>query len=190
MEAAMETLGQPPLVMLREGDESLDAVLSDAGYEVIDPVVLYAAPVGLLTGPLPPVSAFAHWPRLAITEELWATGGIGPSRLGVMDRVTGPKTAILARSDDSPAGAAFVAIHEGIAMVHALEVDPGMRRKGAARNMMRATANWAQDLGASHLSLVVTERNQAARPLYASLGLQVVGHYHYRIREPAKGRSS
>ncbi len=189
MEASNATLGQVPLVMVRQGENGLDSLLADAGYVVKDPVVLYAAPVEALTGELGPASAFAHWPRLAITADLWAEGGIGPERLAVMDRVAGPKAAILARSDDQPAGAAFVAIHDGIAMIHAVEVIPRLRRRGAARNMMRAAANWAQDMGATHVALAVTERNAAARPLYASLGMQVVGHYHYRIKEPAKGLS-
>lgn len=187
MEAAQAKLGQDPLVMLRAGEDDLDAMLAAAGYEIIDPVVLYAAPIDAVTGPHPPVTAFPHWPPLAMTLDLWVEGGIGPERVAVMERAKGPKTAILARTEDTPAGAAFVAIHQDIAMIHALEVAPKLRRKGAARNMMRCAANWAQDMGARYFSLVVTEANSAARPLYASLNLKVVGNYHYRIKKPVKG---
>jgi ribosomal protein S18 acetylase RimI-like enzyme len=45
---------------------------------------------------------------------------------------------------------------------------------------LRAAVHWAQDNGATVFSLVVTEANSGARKLYASLGLNVVGQYHYR----------
>lgn len=182
MEAAMAGLSQPPLVMIRAGETGLDGLLAGCGYRVVDPVVGYAAPVRDLAVPPPPVSAFVHWPRLAIAEDIWAEGGIGAGRLAVMDRVAGPKAAILARTEDTPSGAAFVAIHEGTAMLHAIEVRPRFRRKGAARNMIRAAACWAAAEGAGRIALVVTEANTPARALYASLGLAPVGSYHYRMK--------
>jgi ribosomal protein S18 acetylase RimI-like enzyme len=45
-----------------------------------------------------------------------------------------------------------------------------------------AAANWAAEAGATRLSLVVTRQNAAARALYARLGLEVVGEYHYRMK--------
>jgi GNAT superfamily N-acetyltransferase len=77
---------------------------------------------------------------------------------------------------------AFVAIHGQTAMLHALEVAPDRRRLGVASNILRASARWAQDNGAGTLSLVVTTANAGARALYASLGLQAMGQYHYRQR--------
>ena len=131
---------------------------------------------------MPPVSAFALWPPLAIQRDLWAEGGIGPARVDVMDRVKGPKTSILARHADQPAGSAFVAIHENIAMIHAIEVTPAMRRQGVGANILRCAAHWAQDQGADTLALLVTRANTPANALYASQKFEVVGHYHYRIK--------
>jgi ribosomal protein S18 acetylase RimI-like enzyme len=99
-----------------------------------------------------------------------------------MARVSGPKTAILGRINDRAAGTAFVALHEQTAMLHALHVLPGQRRQGIAAHMMRAAALWAQDQGAQRFSVVVTSANTAALALYASLGMTIVGHYHYRMR--------
>jgi ribosomal protein S18 acetylase RimI-like enzyme len=65
-------------------------------------------------------------------------------------------------------------------MLHALEVAPDLRRQGTARNILRSAATWAQDNGADTLSLVVTAANSGARTLYASLGFQAMGQYHYR----------
>jgi ribosomal protein S18 acetylase RimI-like enzyme len=181
MEAAQAALGQTPLVMIRAGEAALDALLAAKGYRVVDPVVVYVAPVAALTGELPPLAAFTIWPPLAIQREIWAEGHIGPGRLAVMDRVAGPKTSLFARVSDKPAGAGFVAIHGDTAMAHAVEVAPALRRQGAGLHMLRAAANWAQAEGATTISLVVTEANAGARALYASLGMVVVEHYHYRM---------
>ncbi len=180
-EMTMQSLGQPRLFLIRQGDDQLDDTLAGLGYDLVDPVVAYAAPVhGLTTEPLPPMTTFAHWPPLAVAGTLWADGGIGPERLAVMHRVVGRKTAILSRLNDRAAGVAFVAIADGHAMLHALEVAPAQRRQGSAHHILRAAAAWAQDHGAYHLSLVVTAANAPARAVYASLGMQAVGQYHYR----------
>lgn len=180
--ATLESAMADPLALIREGDTALDAALDARGWRVIDPVVAYAAPVADLTAELPFLTAFPHWPPLEIARSLWAEGGIGPARIAVMDRVTGPKAAILGRSGDRPAGVAFVACHGSEAMLHALEVQESQRRQGLGRHLLHAAANWATEQGATRLSLVVTRQNAAARALYTRLGLQVVGQYHYRMK--------
>jgi GNAT superfamily N-acetyltransferase len=179
---AAESAMAEPLLLIRETDTTLDAALDRRGWRVIDPVVAYAAPVAALTAELPHLTAFAHWPPLEIARSIWAEGGIGPARIAVMDRVTGPKAALLGRIDDRSAGVAFVACHGAEAMVHALEVRDSHRRQGLGRNLLHAAANWAADQGATRLSLVVTRQNAAARALYARLGMAVVGQYHYRMK--------
>jgi GNAT superfamily N-acetyltransferase len=179
-EAAMAALDQPALFLIREGDAALDAALQARGYRVVDPVVSYAAPLTAFTQAPERMTTFPHWPPMAIALDLWAEGGIGPARVAVMERAKGPKAAILGRAQDRAAGAAFVAIHDKTAMLHALEVTPSQRRQGSAHNILRAAAAWAQENGAETLSLVVTERNENARRLYASLNMQLVGKYHYR----------
>jgi GNAT superfamily N-acetyltransferase len=119
---------------------------------------------------------------MAITREVWADAGIGAARLAVMDRVQGHKTAILGRAPggDRVCGAGFVAVHGGMAVLHALEVTPAFRRQGSAQNMIRAAAHWAQELGADSFALAVTTANAPARRLYEGLGMPVIGGYHYR----------
>jgi GNAT superfamily N-acetyltransferase len=181
LEAAEAAMAEP-LLLIREGDRSLDAALERRGWRVVDPVVAYAAPVAALTADLPPLAAFPHWPPLEIARSVWAEGGIGPDRIAVMDRVAGPKAALLGRIDDRSAGVAFIACHKEQAMVHALEVRESHRRQGLGRNLVHAAANWAAEQGATRLSLVVTRQNVAARALYARLGMSVVGQYHYRMK--------
>lgn len=178
---AMRALGQTPLFMLRAADAALDADLAARGFDVVDPVNLYAAPVETLAAEVPRVTVFDIWEPLAICAELWSLGGIGPARLAVMYRATGPKTALLGRLGQLPAGTGFVACDGEIAMIHALEVRPEARRRGLARHMMHHAADWAARQGATHLALAVTQANTGANALYSSLGMSVVGQYHYRI---------
>ncbi len=180
-EALHAALGQVPLFMLRHGEGALDAALDARGYRLKDPVNAYDCAIATLTAaPEDPMGAFAAWPPLAIMRDLWAEGGIGAGRVAVMERAAGPKTAILGRVSDRASGAAFVAIAGKTAMLHALHVRPGLRRQGSAVKIMRTAANWAQDHGAKRFSVLVTEANAAANTLYASLGMEIVGHYHYR----------
>lgn len=180
-EGAMLAAGLRPLFQLDPSQPALDAALVARGYALVDPVVIYAADLSDLPQDLPPgMTSFPHWPPLGIAADLWAEGGIGPERLAVMHRATGPKTAILGRSRDRAAGVVFVALHGPVAMLHALEVTAPARRRGTGRSLLAAAAHWARGVGAGSLSLAVTTANAPARALYASFGLRAVGHYHYR----------
>ncbi|WP_323769632.1 GNAT family N-acetyltransferase [Antarctobacter sp.] len=181
-EKSMTLLGQNPLFMIRPGEEALDTALKTRGYTLIDPVQLWVAPIDVLTDlRLPRVTAFAIWEPLAIMREIWETGGIGAARQRIMDRAAPPKTGILGRVSDKPAGAAFCAIHGETAMVHALEIASEHRQKGLGGWMMRCAALWAADQGATRIAVAATEANAGANALYATLKMEVAGHYHYRI---------
>lgn len=180
-EEAMRALGQIPLFMLRGEDAALDTALDRRGYSIVDPVTVLAAPIARLTDvPIPPVTTFVIWEPLAIMREIWEQGGIGPARIDVMSRAE-TKTGILARCDNRPAGVGFVAVSDGIAMVHAVEVLPDHRRKGAAGWIMRQAAFWAKDQGALWMAVLCTDANTPALALYSALGFEPVGQYHYRM---------
>ncbi|MBW4709446.1 GNAT family N-acetyltransferase [Roseobacter sp. YSTF-M11] len=179
-EDAMTNAGQTPLFMIRPEDTDLDRVLAARDYEVVDPVNIYSIALEHLTDkPMPRVTAFCIWEPLAIMEEIWAQGGIGPERIAVMARAD-IKTGILARWNEKPAGVAFAAVHGGICMVHALEVLPEQRRQGVAQWVMRAAAFWGREQGATDIAVLCTKANTAANELYSSLGFEVVADYHYR----------
>ncbi len=180
-EVAMREAGQTPLFMIRQDDAALDTMLAGRGYDIKDPVNMYAAPVAAIaTQRPPPVTTFEVWPQLAVQAEIWAEGGINAGRLAVMDRARHPKTTVLGRLNDRPAGTVFAGIAGDCAMIHALEVKPCFRRRGLAQHMTQAVAFWAQVKGAAYLTLVTTVDNAAANALYSSLGMTVVGQYHYR----------
>ena len=171
------------LYVVWSGEDALDARLADLGYTQVDPTLLLSCDIAALVNPAPPpVSGFTVWPPLQVQREIWADGGIGPERLAVMDRVTARKTAILGRAQDKPAGTAFVAIHDGTAIVHAVEVRDSLRRTGTATHMMRHAARWAQANGATQLAVLVTEANASAIAFYNRLGLTGARCYHYRLK--------
>ena len=182
-EAAMVALGQSRLFMIRDGEEGLEALLDGLGYVIKDPVTLYAAGVSDIGKPTgTQAKTYDIWPPLAVQLEIWAEGGIGRERIAVMERAPQPKTSIFGRIDDHPAATGYVGIHDGVAMLHALETSPSHRRKGLARHMVYGMAKWAETQGAEFISLVTTRENLPANALYASMGFEPVGHYHYRFK--------
>ncbi len=182
-ENAMTALGQQHLFMIRQGDDDLDRMLANMGYQIKDPVAIYAGSAAeIAKQPLPHKTAFPAWPPLAAQRDIWAKGGIGDARLKVMDRVKCDKITILGRTGEHPAGSVFLGATSGCAMIHALEVEERFRGQGLGRYLTVAGAKWAQSIGCEYLTLLVTEANVVANALYASLGMEVVGHYHYRIK--------
>ncbi len=179
-EAAMRAIGQRPLFMIRREDVALDGWLDVRRYEVVDPVAIYSADATALARAVKPTTIFPAWPPLAIQTEIWAAGGVGEPRLAVMARAAVKKTALLGRQSDRSVATSFVACDDDIAMLHALEVIPEARRRGAGATMMAAAANWATAQGATALAVMVTRDNAPANALYRSLGMAEVGQYHYR----------
>ncbi|MDU9003068.1 GNAT family N-acetyltransferase [Sedimentitalea todarodis] len=180
-ETAMLDMGQSRIFMIRKGETVLDQHLAQRGYALKDPVTIYVCPPAqMMDEPIPRVTVFSLWEPLAIMREIWAAGGIGASRLAIMDRARGPKTSFLCRHKDKPAGAAYAAFHDGVVMVHAIEILAHQRRCGMGRWVMRAAAFWADEQGAETLSVMCTVENTAANALYTSLGMRPVGQYHYR----------
>ena len=182
--AAFKRRGEAPLFRVGDGEHELDGRLAAAGLTLLDPVTVYLSPVGdLARFTAPPLSSVPSETPLAIQREIWAAGGIGAARLAVMARVAGRRTYLLGRTADSAAGTAFVALHDGIAMIHAIEVRPEARRRGTGRALILGAAAWAAERGGTHLALYVTDANNAANRLYAALGMAAVDRYHYRIGE-------
>lgn len=188
LEAAAEQArawNQPPLIRALDHDTRLTGTLTDLGWRRRTPsVILAIAPERLVDIPIPPVTAFAIWPPLAIQRDIWSAGNIGPGRQAVMQRAAGPRCALLGRIEDRAAGAGFVAVHEGVAMLHALEILPAKRRKGLAGWMVREAAHWAMGQSADRLALAVTRGNSGALALYRKLGFEEIAGYGYW--EPAE----
>ena len=185
-EQAQLGMGQAPLFMIQdtENSEPLDRELAARGYSVVDPTLIYACDIDLVAPrTLPTAMCYAIWDPVHVMHEIWHAGGVGPARIDLMHRVAGAKTGILARSGDTACGTAFVGVHEGIAMVHAVEVLEQHRRQGVAKLVMAQAAHWGRANGAKTLALAVTRANLGANALYADLGMTQVGAYHYRKKD-------
>lgn len=185
-EAAMAAMGQTPLFMIRPEDTALDTHLQALGYDILSPVrLMKAGTATFATGTDLGTTVIPCSPILALQKDIWRAGGIGPARIAVMDRVAGPKTALLARMGQDPVGTAFVAIHEDIAMLHALEISEPQRRQGHGARITAAAGAWAHTHRAKHLVLLVTRDNVPAIGLYETMGFQDVSAYHYRVKRIA-----
>lgn len=181
-EREMVALGQVPLFQVLGGQNDLAEALDARGYRAHDPTVILAAPVtGLALEDCDERTIFCDGP-LAVMEALWAVGGIGPARLAVMDRAQAPKTWLMGRRGDRPAGCAFAAVAGSTVVLHALEIAPEARRQGLGARMTRAAAAFGARHGAARLALAVTEANVPGRALYEGLGLKELWRYHYRVR--------
>lgn len=187
-EAAMRARGARPLFRIREGEAALDAALAARGYEIMDPTLFYAGPAAEIAEVRPPkgVRTVQVRARLALLDEIWDAGGIGPARRAVMARAPEPKAVLMARTDMTVAGCAFVAVSDGVAMIHAIEIRDIARRQGGGRGVLSGAARFALEQGAETLALAVTEANAPARALYDRMGMVEAGGYHYRVA-PERG---
>lgn len=173
---------QDKLFMIKKNEIILDEALSASGYRVIDPTNIWSiSSKNLSIQKTLPVKAFTIFPPLAIQRELWRANHISPSRIEIMDRVKTHKTTIFGRINARPAASAFVAVSNKFAMVHALVVDKKCRRQGMGKFVMQKVGSWAYQMGAESVVALCTEKNFSANILYKSLGMQVIGKYHYRV---------
>lgn len=184
-EAAIAAQGDSPLFRVRDWDGELAAELAASGYAELDPTLVLAADPAALAEP-EPSTGIEGWPPVALMEEIWADGGIGPARIATMDRFEGPRTAILVRDGQRPAALCHVNLHDGIAVVHAVHTVPHLRGRGRGRQAMLCAARWARQQGAGALLAPVAAVNAPARALYASLGLVDVGGYRYHSKDGSK----
>ena len=171
---------EAPLFAVSDDDAPLATALTARGWHGHTATVVLQSPIAALTDlAIPPVSAFALWPPLAIQRDLWTAMQVGPPRQAVMDRACGPKTAILGRTQDRAAGTAFLSVSGQIATLHALAVLPRFRRAGLADWMIRGSAAFGARHGAETLALAVTASNAPALALYDRLGFAQIGRYDY-----------
>ena len=186
-EIGMLELKQTSIFMIQDGQSQLDHELHLRGYSMIDPMYIFVTPTDKLSKKLPPrMCTFDIWEPLEIQKDIWAQAGIDPNYLESMYRANHPKTSLFMRWEGRPAGTAFLAIHNNIAIVHALEILPQQQRKGLGTWGIRKAALWAMAQGAHTLGVVCTKKNKAAKALYASLDMQLVGKYHFRIKKETK----
>ncbi|MEL6208645.1 MAG: GNAT family N-acetyltransferase [Pseudomonadota bacterium] len=188
--------GLRPRFQIWPGDETLDAALEAAGWEGYDASLLMARaahpPPEMPPGDPDAVregrEAMAVIVRtpLAILDDVWREGGIGPARRGVLDRSPAPKAYILGRVGMRPAGAVAMTIDREVGVTQALWVSPEARGSGLGAVLMTTAMGFAAEVGAGVVAHAVLEDNAKAIALYERLGYRAFGRYHYR-RAPEEG---
>ena len=91
------------------------------------------------------------------------------------DELSAENRIYLAADEDGVVGFAGAMLLADEAYVTNLLVDADWRRQGIGFDLMKALIEAAVEAGARHLTLEVRSRNEAARALYARLGLAPVG---------------
>jgi ribosomal-protein-alanine N-acetyltransferase len=91
------------------------------------------------------------------------------------DELAAENRVYLAAEEDGVVGFGGVMLVGDEAHVTNLLVDPTWRRCGIGMDLMRALIDQAVSQGARHITLEVRSQNDAARRLYARLGLAPVG---------------
>jgi ribosomal protein S18 acetylase RimI-like enzyme len=74
------------------------------------------------------------------------------------------------------------ALQPQTAHIAQIAVDPGIRRKGLARDLVETTCALAAASGYQRITLLVAEDNEPARTLYAAAGFEPLSHFLYAIR--------
>jgi GNAT superfamily N-acetyltransferase len=166
----------------------VNAALDARGWATLPLTLVQTAPLAaLLAGPgsagdLPPVE-FADAPCDAWLDMVAQHKGTLPAAaLHVLTRVP---EVVFAQVHDAAGGLLAVARGavtdpdrwHGITLV---QVSPEARRRGLARHLVRALADWAARRGATRAYLQVEQRNTAATGLYGSLGFHT--HHTYLTR--------
>ena len=85
--------------------------------------------------------------------------------------------------DISPCGVLLAtALQQDTAHIAQIAVDPGIRRRGLARDLVETTCALAAASGFQRITLLVAEDNEPARTLYAAAGFEPLSHFVYAIR--------
>ncbi|MEM6974179.1 MAG: GNAT family N-acetyltransferase [Pseudomonadota bacterium] len=185
VEAFYRSHGRAARFQIWPADAALDAALAARGWVPYDACAILARPAG---GDWPAAGEGTAAVRLemplAMASRLWAEGGVGAERQAVFARAGGARALFLGRIGQQPAGMVGVTLDGEVAVTQALWVDPTLRGRGLGATLMAAAGRAAAELGATAIAHAVVTDNAPARALYARLGFQSVGHYHYR-RAPA-----
>ena len=91
----------------------------------------------------------------------------------------------LIRIDGRAAACGCVSVERGWSGLTGIYVHPEARGRGLARKITEALMSWARERGARRMWLQVDQTNDAAIPLYSSLGFRTSYTYHYRAQPDA-----
>jgi ribosomal protein S18 acetylase RimI-like enzyme len=166
----------------------LDDRLAGRGYEVDAPVDIFTADVSETLDALRPIARARVRARDTI-DRRWAAAvaedAIGLRRIEGYSRLLAGMTprhvVVMVDLDEEPSAIGIGVLERGRLGIFGMTTRPAVRRRGAARAVLRALTQWACEQGAGGLYLQVEVENVAAKALYDSAGFRYSHSYHYRV---------
>ncbi len=182
--------GAPSRFQVCEGcPASLDAMLAARGYRWESPISLMVTS-GEGLGPSR-TSHDLHVRTASEPDQAWlallaSTGGPQTSveREARLFRQVGlPSAYATVFAGREPVAIGRAVAGDGWTGVFGMATAPTARRRGAARLVLTAIANWAGEQGAPRLYVQVERSNTPAVRLYEAAGFSGLATYHYRVRD-------
>jgi ribosomal protein S18 acetylase RimI-like enzyme len=191
-EAWYRERAQPPMFQVGPcaSPAGLDRELAERGYVKQGEALLAAAPPSQVVARTPScftvsveTSASSAWRKLAAQSSRFAA--TQTVLFGFLSRLGERCRFVTAYTEQGEPAATCLGISSGERVgVYAMLSLPELRRRGAARSMLKALAESALAEGAHELYLLVEENNAPARALYAASGFRDIYRYHYRVPAP------
>jgi N-acetylglutamate synthase len=180
--------GMTPLVQVAPAEDlgALDAALHERGWRADGPTdILVASVDDVPPGPTADVSVSLRSEVDPPWRDAWiAAEGRADAHetyVHVLKRVPSPSGFAVAHVDGRAAGVGLAVCEGSWSGVFCMAVDPSLRRRGGARAVLGALAQWSRDREARGMYLQVECDNSAAQALYASAGFTRSHGYHFRV---------
>jgi N-acetylglutamate synthase len=178
--------------------EGLDGLLASHGYREAYPCILMTADGERLMRASRPLSISVE--LQGASDERWLDEFLEleqfpdsrrPAYAKLFADMPQPKAYLRAAVDGQTAALGTAVSSDGWTIVYNIVTAERHRRKGAARAIMRAIAEWSLRQGAERLLLQVLRDNHPAIAMYEQLGFSPFCQQHYRVHpeEPIPGSS-
>ncbi|MFT3727457.1 MAG: GNAT family N-acetyltransferase [Terricaulis sp.] len=161
----------------------LPHALAQLGYAPHSETLIMTAPVSLGPAPRAPVTLYD-----SDHEQFWAPLGQSAhaddtaERVDIVRRIRAPHIFALNYHEGAPASAGLGVLTGDLIGIYLMRTAPFARRKGHARQVLRALTHWGATHEATSAYLQVEEANAAAVNLYESEGFTTAGRYRYWSR--------
>ena len=178
--------GLPTLFRITElvADE-FDAILEARGYRLLNPSEFWSVRLdGRSTGDA--LVHIADRPSPEWIADFGRLNGRSDFRAETMalmaDKIVLPAGFAALTEDGAVRAIGMFVIDRGLMEVQAIAVDAAVRGRGLGRRLVSSLLARGRDLGAETAILSVAATNAPALRLYAGLGFEKFGAYHYRVK--------
>jgi ribosomal protein S18 acetylase RimI-like enzyme len=180
--------GAAPMVQVSPAEElgALDSELHERGWRADGPTDILVAAVDDVPAA---VSADVAVSTRPVVDREWVGAWIvaegrpdaHETYAHVLRRIPSPAGFAVAHVEGRSVGVGLAVCERGWSGVFCMAVDPAARRRGVARALLRALADWSREQGADGIYLQVECDNAPAQGLYASMAFTRSHGYHFRI---------